>query len=328
MALLTRILSAVFLAACAANAAPTLQADTSLRLIHQFPLGIWAENIAMRGNGNLLVTFAKPTASLHQLSPLSPTPHSNLSTTLVHTFANHTQLTGIAELTRDVFAVIADNSIYAVAFHRNTSHTITHLATIRTAGTLNGAAALPDARTLLISDSTLGLIWALDTSTGAHGVALQHNATMSPTTDLGLVLGVNGLRYHAASSTAYYVNTPRRLYCRVPIDARTGEARGEYEVVARGVMADDFALGGGEVAVGWLAGLEDNVVTRVDEEGGMQVVAGALGSLDVAGATSAAFAGGLGAGRGWLYVTTGGASAAPVNGTVVEGGKVVGLWVE
>ncbi|KKY16388.1 putative six-bladed beta-propellerlike protein [Diplodia seriata] len=244
MALLSRILSAVFLAACAANAAPTLQADTSLRLIHQFPLGIWAENIAVRGNGNLLVTFAKPTASLHQLDPHSPTPHSsNLSTTLVHTFANHTQLTGIAELTPDVFAVIADNSIYAVAFHPNTSsHTITPLATIPSAGTLNGAAALPDARTLLISDSTLGLVWRLDTRTGIHAVALHHNATMSPTTDLGLVLGVNGLRFHAPSATVYYVNTPRRLYARVPIDPATGEARGEYEVVARGKTLQGLCL--------------------------------------------------------------------------------------
>ncbi|KAL1638065.1 hypothetical protein SLS58_008991 [Diplodia intermedia] len=196
MALLTRILSAIFLAACAANAAPTLQAD-SLRLIHQFPLGTWVENIAVRGNGNLLVTSTRPTASLHQLDPL--TPHSNPSTTLIHTFANHTQLTAIAEPTPAVFTVLAFSTIYAVAFTPNASPspTITPLATIPPAGTLNGPATLPAARTLLISDPTLGLIWRLDVRTGIHAAAvLRHNATMSPTTDLGLVLGVNGLRYH------------------------------------------------------------------------------------------------------------------------------------
>lgn len=143
---------------------------------------------------------------------------------------------------------------------------------------------------------------------------------MSPTDALGPLLGINGLRY--LDGYVYYNNSPRRLFCRVPFDARAGSPTGEPEILAEGVEADDFAVrrerGG---PVGYLAGLDTNVVTRVAVGGEVGVVAGGLNSSDVAGASSAAF-GGAG---DVLYVTTGGGSAAPVNGSFVEGGKVVAI---
>ncbi|KAB2580481.1 hypothetical protein DBV05_g802 [Lasiodiplodia theobromae] len=320
----------------------------STHTVYQYPLGTWVENIAVRHNGNLLVTFTQPTPSLHEINPSHP-PNTTAdpAATLVHTFTNHTQLTGITELAPDVFAVIADNSVYRVDLSAANGTTaavpiITLIANLPTAGLLNGMATLPSTTSppsLLISDSELGLIWRLDPRTGAHAVFFQHNATMSPTTDLGLLLGINGLRYVPPSSSssssspspfgyAYYVNSPRRLFCRVPVDPATAKPAGDAEVVARGHLADDFAVRregrDGEI-VGYLAGLNDNVITRVEESGRIAVVAGGLNSTTVAGASSAAFGRTEGVWKDTLFVTTGGASAAPVNGTFVEGGKVVAV---
>jgi hypothetical protein len=70
-----------------------------------------------------------------------------------------------------------------------------------------------------------------------------------------------------------------------------------------------------------------NSLVRVDADGSRSVVAGGLHSTLIAGATSAAF------GRTWmdqniLYVTAAGGQAAPVNGTYIEGGKIVAVYVE
>lgn len=316
----------------------------STHTVYQYPLGTWVENIAVRRNGNLLVTFTSPLASLHEINPSHP-PNTTAdpAATLLHTFTNHTSALGISELTPDVFAVLADNSVYRVDLSAANGTTITPIATLSNAGLLNGMATLPATTTssspsLLISDSELGLVWHLDPLTGAHAVFLQHNATMSPAPFNGLFLGINGLRYvppspssYSSSSDnlgyAYYVNSPRGVFCRVPVDPATGKPAGAVEVVASGVLTDDFAVrreGEGDEIVGYLSGLNDNVIRRVEESGRVTVVAGGLNSTAVAGATSGAF----GRTEGWkdtLFVTTGGASAAPVNGTYVEGGKVVAV---
>lgn len=69
-----------------------------------------------------------------------------------------------------------------------------------------------------------------------------------------------------------------------------------------------------------------NTVFAVDVDGGKgrKTVLGALGELTVGGDTSAAFGRGKGDGN-VLYVVTGGAMGSPVNGTLIEGGKVVAV---
>ncbi|KAH7053254.1 hypothetical protein B0J12DRAFT_727514 [Macrophomina phaseolina] len=298
-------------------------AAADLHTVYQYPLGTWVENIAVRPNGNLLVTFTQPSADLHQINPSHPPPQTNdTATTLAHRFANHTQVTGIAEYRPDVFAVIADNSVYSADFRNGTTLSVKPITTIPTAGLLNGMAHLPHTHTLFVSDSQLGLIWRVDSRSGAYAVHLQ-DATMAPSSGLALTLGINGLRY--LDGYLYYVNSPKRLFCKVRVDEVTGHVVGEAEVIAQGALADDFNVRAEDGApVAYLAGLNDNVVTRVTMGGEKEVVAGGLNSTDVAGATSGAF-GRTEADADVLYVTTGGASAAPVNGTYVEGGKIVAL---
>lgn len=85
-------------------------------------------------------------------------------------------------------------------------------------------------------------------------------------------------------------------------------------------MGDGFAVD--QDGTVYVAEMTENVVTRVHLDGSQAVFAGNLNSTHVAGAKSAAF-GRTESARSVLYVTTNGEISAPVNGSIVEGGKVV-----
>lgn len=75
----------------------------SIRTVYQFPNASHAENIAVRANGQLLVTaFDIPT--IYQISP------TGLATAqALHTFPHVLGLFGIAEVRKDIYAVVAGN---------------------------------------------------------------------------------------------------------------------------------------------------------------------------------------------------------------------------
>ena len=233
--------------------------------------------------------------------------------------------TGIAEISSDVFAVITPNTVWGVDLNQHRNHGSDNnvvepekIATIHQAGNINGMALLNQKTGMVvISDSQLGLIWRLDTTTGEYTVILK-DPTMSANRKYGPLLGINGLRVH--NGYIYYVNTPNRLYCRIPINPITGQAIGPAEIISKGALADDLAVS--EKGVGYLAGLTDSVVTRVFEDGEMEVVAN---ETILHAATSAAF--------GWLgdekvlFVTTGGDAEHAGNNTDKRGGNVLALGI-
>lgn len=312
---------------CAISAEPPPTA--ALDPVYQFPNGTWIENIAVRQNGALLVTLATA-PELWEISPLNSTAR------LVHRFPNATYTTGITPLAPDIYAICAGSAIWHLDLTDKTSTnssttsatpSASPIATIPHAPLLNGLLALPNSTRLLASDSTAGVVWAVDVATGDAAVVLADAATMAPPANVTNAIGVNGIRYLAGY--VYYASTTKRLFCRVPVDAASGVAVGGFEVVREGLMGDDFAVveEGGDV-VGYVAGLDENVVTRVGvDDGGVEVVAGGKEERGVAGATSVAVGRGDGDGGLLLYVTTSGALRAPVGGWFVEGGKVVGLRV-
>ncbi|KAI9041934.1 uncharacterized protein KD926_006271 [Aspergillus affinis] len=290
----------------------------NLREVYQFPNGTWVENIAVRANGNLLVTLVN-VPEVWEIIPSTQLRGSEAR--LVHHFTDETMATGISELSPDLFAVITPNSIWRVNLNEGREESPVRLATLL-AGSLNGMATLDhEAGRVAISDSEAGLVWGLDTRTGNSSVILR-DKTMAANTKEGPLLGINGLKVHGGY--VYYVNTPERIFCRIPINTTTGHALGPHEVIARGVLADDFAISPEGVA--YLAGLRDNIVTRVFMNGTREVVAGHPNSTALMSATSAAF--GRKPGVGSLYITTGGETDHPVNHTRSRGGKVMELRVD
>jgi hypothetical protein len=77
--------------------------DLVLRNVTQFPNGTWVENLAVRSNGQLLVTLASA-PELYLVDPIG-----GKQPLLVHQFPSVVGLTGIAEVEKDVFAVVGGN---------------------------------------------------------------------------------------------------------------------------------------------------------------------------------------------------------------------------
>ncbi|KAK6810445.1 hypothetical protein RU639_013777 [Aspergillus parasiticus] len=289
-----------------------------LREVFQFPNGTWVENIAVRANGNLLVTLVNVPEVWEVMPSAQP---GGSEARLVHHFTGETMATGIAELSPDIFAVITPNSVWQVNLNEGREESPVRLATLP-AGNLNGIATLNhEAGRVAISDSEAGLVWGLDTHSGNYSVILR-DETMAANTKEGPLLGINGLKLHGGY--AYYVNTPERIFCRIPINTTTGHALGPHEVITQGLLADDFAISPQGVA--YIAGLRDNIVTRVFINGTREVVAGYRNSTALMSATSAAFGRKLGVGS--VYITTGGETDHPVNNTRSRGGKVMELRLD
>ena len=237
--------------------------------IAQFAFGTWVENIAVRSNGKILVTMTTP-PEIWEIDPSMPLKSN--SSKLVHHFDGVEQATGIAEVGPDVFMVVGGNSIWRVNLNKNDTNRICEVVNVTESRLLNGMATL-DARTgtILVVDSQLGLIWRVNTKTLDYEVVLQDD-TMAPSDELGLPLGINGVRVWR--NYVYYNNSPRRLLCRVRVDRATGRAVSPYEVISQGVLSDDFAVALDGTA--YLAGLTDNVVTQVRLNSVQEVVAGNL----------------------------------------------------
>lgn len=290
----------------------------NLREVYQFPNGTWVENIAVRSNGNLLVTLV----NVPEVWEVFPSAQPGASEArLVHHFSGEEMATGITELSPDVFALITPNSVWNVDLNEGREESPVRLATLP-AGNLNGMATLDhETGRVAISDSEAGLVWGLDTHTGNYSVILR-DETMAANTKEGPLLGINGLKAHGGY--VYYANTPERIFCRIPINTTTGHALGPHELITQGVLVDDFAISPQGVA--YLAGLGDNIVTRVFMNGTREVVAGHRNSTALMSATSAGFGRKLGAGS--LYITTGGETDHPVDNTRSRGGKVMELRLD
>ncbi|KAJ4982658.1 hypothetical protein SVAN01_11848 [Stagonosporopsis vannaccii] len=302
------------------------------RTIFQWENGTWAENIAVRSNGDLLVTLMDRPV-LYSISP--KTQAANLVIDLKDE-ADAIGLLGITEMAHDVFVVVAGNfsiaraesdpasySVWEIDFNRGgRCDKVNEIERIPQASFLNGLTTLNRQKeTVLMSDSVLGVVWRLNIRTGEYVIALE-DATMKPPKGSKPYIGINGVRVF--EDYLYYVNAQRQLFCRVQIDTSTGMARGPFEIIATEIAGDDFAISADGVA--YVATNAENGLVQVIMGGNQTLIAGGLNSTVLAGATSAAL-GRTSKDENLVYVVTSGAQALPVGGIYTEGGKVVAVAV-
>ncbi|KAK9437114.1 hypothetical protein VB005_11932 [Metarhizium brunneum] len=331
-------LSSTYLASHAASSAlpRTQQASCSslsgsnVHVVYQFAKGTWLENIAERTNGDLLVTLVdRP--ELYQIDHRNP-----VNATLVHKFPGYTSLLGISETSPDVFAIITEKSnisaegrtgscaIWTVSFDGDKRAQVSKITDVPEANFLNGMTTL-DAKAgkILVSDSGRGLVLRVDIPYANYTTVLD-NETFKPIPNASIPFGVNGIRVH--NGYLYYTNTLASIYGRVKINLDTGEAVAPFETISSDILGDDFAID--RQGNAYIAANSKNEVVRVSRRGRTKVIAGSLNSTLVPGPTSAIF-GKLpsSSGKQVLYVTTAGGLTGPINGTYVEGGKIIALEV-
>ncbi|KAJ6514540.1 hypothetical protein DFH09DRAFT_258077 [Mycena vulgaris] len=225
------------------------------QIIFQDPNSLFLENIAVRSTSELLLT-----------SVMSPTlftlnPHAiNGTLDTVHTFANSTALTGIAEYQPGVFAIVASAvnttirraapgsaAIWSIDFNPAVpvAKKICSLPTVLGPNGITSLPSQPD--TLLAADSESGAVWQVNTRTGTARLAIQ-DPSMSPGSPAP-ALGINGL--HARDGFLYFTNSALGTFSRVrlavgkdgAVKAAGGvEALATIEPSGASHAYDDFAM--------------------------------------------------------------------------------------
>jgi len=296
----------------------------------QFPNTTWVENLAVRKNGNLLVTLLSA-PELFQVDPASKGQQPQL----VHQFANITALSGIAEVEKGVFAVAGGNislatlasvkgswSVFKVDMRSAKSPSsakVTKIADIPEAQLLNGMIPLDQSGNVLISDSGAGVIWRVNTRSGDSKIVVD-DPLMKPVAGAPAAIGVNGIKIR--KGTLFFTNTFGMTFNSVPIQ-KDGTAIGAAKTIVKNGVGDDFTFD--KTGNAFVAQNPLNTLQKITP-GGKQVtvVAGNLNSTQLAGPTAAQFGRTKRDGK-TLYVTTNGGLAGPINGTIIEGGKVVAV---
>jgi hypothetical protein len=298
-----------------------------MRLIHRFPKPTWIENLAVRSNGDVIVTLLSA-PELHLISPLASPPKQSL----IHSFQgtpNITGLLGITEIDQDVFAFVAGNasqpgsySVWQANFRRRgdqrAAATISKVVDVPSAGLLNGMTTLK-ANTVLIADSMAGNIVKLCTQTKQAEVIID-DVTMKPGVSGSFSPGINAIKL--LGSFLYYTNTFTGNLHRVEIDTGTGEAVGEVKTIASLGDIDDFAVGRDGTI--YVTDGVSHIIVEVTPGGQHRTFAGGPNSIGMAGPTAAAI-GRMEKDANTLYVVTNGGFKAPINGTMTTGGSLIAI---
>ena len=299
-----------------------------VRDIYQFPKPTWIENLAVRRNGNVLVSLLT-SPDIYEINPFTSSAH------LLYSFPGFLSTTGIVEIEPDVFTVLTGNfsfdtftnlpgtyAAWKVNLQRSKPK-VDKITNIPEGGLLNGITNLnPSKHTVLIADSVNGVVYRLNTKTGKYKIVID-DPLFKGSPSGRLILGVNGIR--VSHSTLVFTNSQQEIYGSVPINGN-GRATGPVKIIAKNAVGgiDDFALdpqGNAFVAQGI-----GNQIAKITAAGVETEVAGNLNSTELPGTTSARF-GRTRKDRNVLYVTTQGGLTGPINGTVTVGGKLAAVTV-
>jgi hypothetical protein len=314
-----------------ANEEPDVKVETLFQFSNN---GSWIHNLAVRSDGNLLLTRLD-TPEVWLVNTTSG------NATLAYSFPNVTSCFGISEIEDDVFAVVVGNfstktyqptagsfslqkldftNTPARAEERQSGNPLaSEITALPEAQAPNGMATFSrESNLVLIADSPKGAIWRVNTKTGDYSVALN-DTTMLPAKGQSLPLGVNSLT--VLGHYVYYTSTTRMEYCRVKVDTNANAVR-DFEVIASGFLPDNVEVT--EDGTAYIPTDPQNSVVRITPLGQISLVAGGQISTEMPGPTSVR----LSKDRRSLYVGTSGGQIAPVLGTFIEPAKVLKITLQ
>ena len=279
------------------------------------------------------MTTVFPDASIYSVSGATA---NTANTSLVHKFDDLNAATGIIETQPGVFTFLAGKqSDLGVGIHgtfgvfeldtTQGKPIITELVHIPDSGLVVGVIPVPGMpNTLLVSDSTLGKVWRVDTVTRKCEQVLQ-DVSMKPPAWAPLPFGIGGIQLY--KGYLYFVVCFEALIYRIRFTDDGYLAPGaEVELVLalRSIYIDNFVIGPGDDDIIWAATNADNRLFAIKPDGAVTVVAGAPDELTLAGVIAGAF-GRLPGDTNTLYIVTSGGLLNPINRTLFEGGKVAAV---
>ena len=293
------------------NKLPPIFANTSeaivpARVIAEFPVNTFLENIAIAPQGDIFVTSYEE-GKIYRLTPSGDqSDFAKIDETIA----------GIAvDRDSNLLVVSSIGSKTLAVFRINQNSTVETLVTLPDAIFLNGMTNLTGDR-YLIADSYKGAIWEVDAIAKTACIWLQHEM-LTPSDSHNPTPGVNGLKIYR--NTLYASNTQRQQLLRIPLSS--DYAPDTPEVFLTNVNLDDFAFD----SHGNLYGTTHvyNSVVRIAPDG--QVTTIAKAEQGMTGSTALAFGRTLSDNTAVYVTTNGGMSLPPETG--VAPAKVVRLEV-
>ncbi|KAI8634238.1 hypothetical protein F5Y19DRAFT_412549 [Xylariaceae sp. FL1651] len=294
--------------------------------------GSWFENIAIRENGDLLVTMLSPYADTYLIQqPFSSSPNASI----ISKIKGANGSIGITEVKPDTFAISAGTfSALAVPVPgtmgvwelslAGPKPTTRLIASMPEAGFLNGATSISDgfSYAVLVADGQLGVVWRVDLTTGKYEIAVNV-PEMAPVSGSAIIIGVNGVKVH--DGYLYWSNSNMVSIFRIAINKKGFPVEGAaVELIAYfdGDNIDDFDIDANGAF--WVATNDGDTVVVAKKNSTEVVVLGSSTELTVAGDTALAF-GQTKSDKDIVYVVTGGAQLRPVNGTLTEPAKIIAI---
>jgi hypothetical protein len=291
------------------------QSGQSTTDLFTFPKGYWIENIAVRSNGNLLLTRMDK-AEVYEMNPFVHPPQHKL----LHAFTDgNNSCMGIAENSLDNFAVIVrtrnGNTTRSAVWNLDITSADPKVRKIvdNINGALNGLSLLaPDV--VIATDTPNGNLYRIDLKAGQATVA--HKS----------IVGVNGVRVQG--KYVYFANTRNGAFMRLPVEAATGLGSAPAEAISQpGIGIDDFALSPFSEEAFVVNQHRDQLIrVSLTGNGKVDTVAGSRNSTTISAPTSAHF-GRTSKDARTLYVTTSG--KRPGNITSPDptpiGGRIIAL---
>jgi hypothetical protein len=290
----------------------------------------YLQDVAIGTNGDIYMTTVSPGAFIYSIA--GATSEAPTFTT-VHKFEDLNAATGIREPQPGIYNFLAGKqgnigvgkhgtySVFELDV-RNGTQKITELVPIRDGGLIVGVIPVPGFNnTVLVSDSTDGKIYRVNTATRQYETVLKDPTMLPPPWGL-LPFGVGGIQLH--KGYLYFVNTFRAIIHRIKFNDDGYPAPGakvEQALALRTIYIDNFVIGQDDTI--WAALNADNRVVAVTSlgKGTVTVVAGAPDELTIPGPVAAGF-GRLPGDTENLYVVTGGGLLNPINGSYFEPGKI------
>ncbi|KAI8933006.1 hypothetical protein NX059_009655 [Plenodomus lindquistii] len=330
--------SAVLLHILTSNAAiDTLQTKWKqhplpIRDLYQWPLLTWIQGMAISANGNIHMNTVSPDASIWLATGTNT--HAPI-VSRVHKFENLNAVTGIVETQAGIYtfrggnetsigkAVMDTFRVWELDTRQGAKPIITERVHVPGVGLL--AALIPvsnTSNTILVSDSTLGQIYRINLATGEHKTILK-DATMDLPAWSPVPFGIGGMQLH--KGYLYFVNCFRALLYRVKFTDDGYPVPGakiELVLELQAIFLDGFVIDPEDTI--WAATDADNRLLAVTPDGSITVVSGALDELTVAGVVTGVF-GTLAGDEKTFYCVTNGGMNVPINGTMIEGGKLAAV---
>lgn len=284
-------------------------------------IGTWFENLVIRPNGLILATRVDA-PELWSIDPLTRTGSSILS------IPGFSGFTGITELSDGVYVMAAGNfttnggpvegtaRLLQVDLRRSVPE-FKYVAQLSDAGLINGVERWDD-QSVLLADSTRGLILKVNAENGQYSTAIS-DPTMAIPINASTNIGINGIK--RLDNFVYYTSSAQELFCRIPVDS-SAAATGSAQVLASGFPQDDFSLRPDGTA--YIATNSLNTIVRVAGNGQVCTTAGTVDSIALAADTSCQF-GRTTRDSSILYVSTAGGLTNPVNGTEVQPATIMAV---